>query len=219
MNSQSPKKINRILILEDHKDAQIWLKDATLLAFGSEVKITIRETVAEAKSVLLEQELDLFLVDLNLPDGSGHEVLLLAQSERPHLICVVTTIYSDDAHIFPALHAGASGYILKDESKENIAEMLRNIPNDVPAISNQISQKMISHFHKLPVEKQLSQLTEREQEALAYLSKGLSVKECAVAMDISHHTVSGYVKELYRKLNVSSRAELTQRAMRAGMLL
>jgi len=219
MKEQSSPKIERILILEDHKDAQLWLKDACLLAFGSQVTIALRETVATAKTFLLEQELDLFLVDLNLPDGSGHETLLLAQSQRPKLICVVTTIYSDDAHIFPALHAGANGYILKDESKENIAEMLRNILNNVPAISNQISQKIISHFHKPPAQKQLSQLTEREQEALRYLSNGLSVKECALAMNISHHTVSGYVKELYRKLNVSSRAELTQEAMRAGMLI
>ena len=161
---------------------------------------------------------DLFLVDLNLPDGNGHEALSYAKGLYPELVCIVTTIYSDDSHLFPALRAGSSGYILKDESKQTIAYMLSNVERNIPAISSEVAQRILSYFHEPTLLEEQNNLTEREQETLSIIARGLSVKACAGMMKISPHTVSGYVKEIYRKLGVSSRAELTSEAMRMGML-
>lgn len=207
----------KVLLLEDHVDAQLWLTDAVLMAYGSHVEITLSESVAAAKSHLENKIFDLFLVDLNLPDGTGHEALMYAKKLNPNLVCIVTTIYSDDMHLFPALRAGASGYILKDESKRNITQMLKDIHKGIPAISADVAKKILSYFHKSSTTAELSLLTEREKEALSLVVSGLSVKECATLMSISYHTVSGYIKEIYRKLGVSSRAEMTLEAIRAGI--
>jgi len=212
------KITNAVLLLEDHLEAQTWLSKALVMAYGPTISITIADTIAEAKTKLKGERFDLFLVDLNLPDGNGHEALSFAKSLYPTLTCVVTTIYSDDAHLFPALRAGSSGYILKDESKENIAQMLGNIELNIPAISSEVALRILSHFHEPTFQAEHNSLTEREQETLSLVAKGLSVKDCANVMAISHHTVSGYIKEIYRKLGISSRAELTSEAMRMGLL-
>lgn len=212
------KDKKKVLLLEDHLEAQSWLSEALIMAYGAETTIEIASTIADAKTKLNITMFDLFLVDLNLPDGNGHDALAFAKQIQPDLNCVVTTIYSDDSHLFPALRSGSSGYILKDESKENIATMLSNIERNIPAISSEVALRILSHFHEPTLHTEHSKLTEREQETLTLIAKGLSVKDCASMMDISHHTVSGYVKEIYRKLGISSRAELTSEAMRMGLL-
>ncbi len=208
----------KILILEDHVDAQAWLNDAVLMAYTNEVDVILSASIAEACHNILNQTFDLFLVDLNLPDGNGIDALLYAKKLYPDLPCVVSTIYSDDAHLFPALRAGAAGYILKDESKEAIARMLKNLNKGIPAISSEVAKNILGYFHQPLATAEHTPLTERERETLSYIAKGSSVKECATLMAISHHTVQGYVKEIYHKLGVSSRAEMTNKAIQAGLL-
>lgn len=207
-----------ILILEDHIEAQSWLTDASLMAFGKSTNVLITDTIKKAHSTLDKKEFDLFMIDLHLPDGSGQDALLYARHLYPDMCCVIATIYSDDIHLFPALRAGASGYLLKDETKENIAKMLSNINNGIPPLSSIIAQRMMSHFYEPDAVKEINKLTNREQETLTFIVKGLSVKECAEVMEISPHTVSGYLKEIYQKLHVSSRAEMTHEALRLGIV-
>ncbi len=209
----------QVLILEDHIDAQTWLGDAVLMAYENRAEVTLSASVAEAQHNIMKQAFDLFLVDLNLPDGSGLEALVQAKNLYPDLVCVVTTIYSDDSHLFSALRAGAAGYILKDESKAAIAEMLKKSDRGIPAISPEVAQKILCYFHQPSMVTKHVSLTERERETLSYIVKGSSVKECAILMAISHHTVQGYVKEIYHKLDVSSRAEMVSEALRTGLLL
>lgn len=208
-----------ILILEDHAEAQLWLSDAATMAFGNHTTIAIADTVAGAREHLEKTRFTLFLVDLHLPDGSGHEALIFARHKYPDLVCVIATIYADDAHLFPALRAGASGYLLKDETKDDIAGMLSNIEKGIPPLSASVAHRMMSHFHEPEILQAANQLTKREQETLSYIVKGISVKECAEMMGISPHTVSGYLKEIYRKLHVSSRAEVTREAIRLGIVV
>lgn len=212
------KLLKKVLILEDHEDAQTWLSDAVKLAYGEDVEITVIDRIIALNAVLSESRYDLFLVDLNLPDGSGIDAIDYAKKIDHQLTCIVTTIYSSDSHLYPSLRAGASGYILKDETKESIAQMLKNIEKNIPAISAEIAEKLLSYFHQPEPSSAQPNFTEREQETLAYIAKGYSVKYCASSMNISHHTVSGYVKEIYRKLGVSSRSELTSEVIRKGIL-
>ena len=232
----------KVLILEDHQDAQQWLSEAIQLAFedvsAQAVEISLAETVASAIEQLRKQAFDLFLVDLHLPDGSGVKALSSAHTLHPEMPAVVASIYSDDEHIFPALRAGASGYLLKDDSKQVIAEMLRDLLQGKPALSAEIASKMLAYFsHQRPGESSQEQpagktvqpgavqageempcLTQREKEALGYIIKGFSIRECAELMAISPHTVSGYIKEIYKKMHVSSRAEVTTEAIRLGLV-
>ncbi|NOX09956.1 MAG: response regulator transcription factor [Gammaproteobacteria bacterium] len=211
-----------ILILEDHIGAQKWLSDAVHMAFGDETQITIADTIELVCSILNKQVFDLFLIDLHLPDGSGNEALIYAKKRHPDMLAVITTIYSDDDHLFPALSAGASGYLLKDDKKEDIAAMLAGILNGTPPLSPEIAQRLMAHFKQTPNpdidEEEIPRLTKREQESLRYIVKGFSIKECAEIMEISPHTVSGYIKDIYKKLQVSSRAEVTSEAVRLGLV-
>lgn len=218
-NRSKASSVNKqVLILEDHADAQAWLTEAVLMAYANKVDVILSASIADVRGKILSQRFDLFLVDLNLPDGNGVDALSHAKNIDPDLLCVVSTIYSDDAHLFPALRAGAAGYILKDESKEAIASMLKNLNKGVPAISSEVAKNILGYFHQPLPAAEHTPLTERERETLSYIAKGSSVKECAGLMAISHHTVQGYVKEIYRKLGVSSRAEMTREALQAGLL-
>lgn len=211
-----------VLILEDHIGAQKWLSDAVTIAFGADNTITITDCIEQVTPILKQKSFDLFISDLNLPDGSGNEALIIAHQNHPDMPCIVATIYSDDDHLFPALRAGANGYLLKDESKEKIAEMLTGIFNGVPPLSPEIAMRLMTHFNE-GLDDQLNdeevpKLTNRETESLKYIVKGFSIKECAELMQISPHTVSGYIKDIYKKLHVSSRAEVTTEAVRLGLI-
>jgi len=106
--------IQNILLLEDHPDAQIWLSEALRIAFGSNIHIDIADSVGEGKAYEHKNSYDLIVADLHLPDGSGIELVKQAKSNQPQCPCVVATIFSDNQHLFPALQAGANGYLLKD---------------------------------------------------------------------------------------------------------
>ncbi len=129
---------------------------------------------------------DIALINLGLPDGNGVDLIEFIQRRAPATLCVVASIYHDDGHIFPALRAGARGYLLKDRP-------VTAITAGRPA------------------------LTERETEVLRLISKGMTRAETARLLAISQHTVAGYVKELYRKLNVNSRAEAALLARDMGL--
>jgi len=211
-----------VLILEDHVDAQRWLSAAARMAFGDETEVTVADTIEQVCSILNERLFDLFIVDLHLPDGSGNEALIHAKSLYPKMPAVIATIYSDDGHLFPALSAGASGYLLKDDKKEDIAAMLSGILKGIPPLSAEIAQRLVTHFNQQHqsggTEDDVPKLTNRELESLRYIVKGFSIKECADLMQISPHTVSGYIKDIYKKLHVSSRAEVASEAVRLGLI-
>src|SRR5690606_8526461 len=122
--------------------------------------------------------------------------------------CVVATVFDDDAHLFPALRAGAQGYVLKDRDRATLADMLRGIVSGQPPLSSSIARRLLRHFQPMPAEPQDGvPLTPRETEVLQLTAKGLTLNEVAQALQLSRHTVSGYLKDIYRKLSVGTRAE------------
>ena len=139
--------INHILLLEDHPDAQVWLSEALHLAFGQGIHIDTANNVKTSITLERKNTYDLILADLHLPDGSGIDLVKQAKINQPQCPCIVATIFSDNQHLFPALKAGADGYLLKDESKEDIASMLAGILEGKPPISASVAQQMLQHFH------------------------------------------------------------------------
>ena len=205
-----------ILIIEDQADAREWLENACRQAFPDAV-IRCVATLADSLLSLQEQTPDLALVDLGLPDGSGNEFIATASAKHPQTVNVVTTVFGDDQHLFAALRAGAQGYVLKDRSRENLAEMLLGIIHGRPPLSPAIARRLLTHFH-MPKSDDTANLTAREREVLTLLAKGLTVNEVAALLEITSNTTAGYVKNVYRKLNVSSRAEATLEAARQGLI-
>ncbi len=212
--------IYNILLLEDHPDAQVWLTDALHMAFGKKIHIDTADVLQKGKQFEKDNTYDLVVADLHLPDGSGIELVQQAKSHHPECHVVVATIFSDNQHLFPALQAGADGYLLKDESKEDIAKMLGGILEGKPPISASVAQHMLHHFHQQTSTSDAQKeagLSAREQEILTYIAKGMSTKACADLMSISYHTASDHIRNVYRKLGVNSRAEATLEAVRMGI--
>ena len=165
---------------------------------------------------------DVAMIDLGLPDGSGVEVVQALREKQPDVQSVVVTIHDDDDHLFPALQAGAFGYLLKEQSREQLAEQLHRISQGEPPLSPSIARKVIAYFaaQAKPSSQALLHevsLTDRETEVLLRVAKGFTLPEIGVQLGLSRHTIADYVKQIYRKLNVSSRAEAALEAQRLGL--
>lgn len=205
------------LILDDVPDSREWLTEALSMAFPGMVP-GLSGSLAEARQWLAAHPApDLALIDLGLPDGSGVELIAELNCNAPQTLCVVASIFDDNEHIFPALRAGARGYLLKDQPLMQIVELLKGIAEGRPPLSPAIARKMLGYFQ--PAREPASgRLTERETEVLRCIAKGLTLAEAAHSLGISPHTVSGYVKDIYRKINVSCRAEAALAARGMGLV-
>jgi DNA-binding NarL/FixJ family response regulator len=168
----------------------------------------------------------LALVDWSLPDGDGGQLIKALVAARPDAVVIVATIHDDDAHVFPALRAGATGYILKSQPAQVVVAQLQRIEQGEPALSPSIAARVLQHFRNQPSTRaddpvedaSVQQLTERELDVLRLIAKGFKSSEVAELLGLSSHTVTGYVRDIYRKLGISSRAEATLEAARRGLV-
>jgi DNA-binding NarL/FixJ family response regulator len=207
--------MRRALIVEDLPETQEWLTRLVESAFPG-AECLLASSLETALPLARRGGFDLALVDLGLPDGDGTRVIeTLNNLETPPVI-VVATIFEDDRHLFPALQAGAQGYLLKDQPMPQLVANLRGILDGNPPLSPAIARRLLGFFNE--PSSGAESLTARETEALGYLAKGMKIAEMATAMGITRHTASDYVKNVYRKLNVSSRAQATLHAVRMGLV-
>lgn len=209
------------LIVEDQIDSMTWLSTSLSLAFPN-IKITGTTTVAEAKKYLEQHTPDIAMIDLGLPDGSGIEVIeKISAKDSKQTLSIVVSIFDDDKHLFKALQSGAAGYILKEQSQQQLVDMLHAINKGQPPLSPRIAKRLLSFFQDLPLPKEPKDhetLTRRELDVLTLIAKGYTIKKCAELLGITRNTAAGYVKNIYKKLNVSTRAEATIEAQKQGLL-
>ncbi|MFM2329635.1 MAG: hypothetical protein RLZZ494_1738 [Pseudomonadota bacterium] len=242
----------KVLILEDNPVARAFLCKVLKEAFSDTIAVVEAGDLETARAQIAltgphgmhgTDPFKLMLLDLELPDGNGME--LLAELTQYPATKVVTTLYSDDDHLFPALQCGADGYLLKEDRFEVLVEELRKIVLGQPPLSPAIARRLLTHFrHGMPTDApppsglspaapvsisakapvqierpvELPHLTPREIEVLTYLSKGFTIKEIASLMGIKWFTVNDHIKSIYRKLNVSSRAEAAVLASKQGLV-
>ena len=212
-----------ILLLEDLPEIRAWLRKLVLEVFpGAHLSESAR--VHDAIELVGAIKFDLALIDLGLPDGSGVDVVTKLRDVQPDAQSVVVTIHDDDEHLFPALQAGAFGYILKEQARELITEQLQRISQGEPPLSPSIARRVMAYFAAKSKPQPAStsavpivSLTERETEVLLRVAKGYTLPEIGVQLGLSRHTIADYVKQIYRKLNVSSRAEAALEAQRLGL--
>ncbi|MDE2400277.1 MAG: response regulator transcription factor [Burkholderiales bacterium] len=235
----------KVLILEDNPVARGFLCRVVRESFSDISSITEAADLDAARRLLghkaggraplSDDPYQLIMVDLELPDGSGLE--MLAELANYPATRIVTTLYSDDEHLFPALQCGADGYLLKEDRFEVLVEELQKIVRGQPPLSPAIARRLLTHFRSgdglLSVHTTTSapvsapaplapldheRLTPRESEVLTYLSKGFTIKEIAALMGIKWFTVNDHIKSIYKKLNVSSRAEAAVLASKQGLV-
>ena len=205
------------LIVEDIRETRVWLAEIVVSAFPScrvHEAATARDGLQSAEAC----DFDLVLVDLGLPDGSGLEVMRGIKRRTPNAVCVITTVMGDDTHIVAALSAGAQGYLLKEQPAELLSRQLRQLSAGVPALSPSIARRIMEHFQRTgPSGSTDDDLSEREKQTLALISRGYRNSDVAAQLGIAESTVASHIKSIYRKLGISSRAEAAWHATRLGL--
>jgi DNA-binding NarL/FixJ family response regulator len=148
------------------------------------------------------------LADINLPGQSGVECVRTLKPLLPETQFVMLTIYEDATHIFDALAAGATGYLLKHTPREALIEALLAVHAGGSPMTSNIARKVVQAFqHSKQKSKSVDQLSKRENEVLSLLAQGYLYKEIADAMTITTATVNSYIRRIYEKLQVQSRGQ------------
>lgn len=206
----------QVLIVEDLSETRRWLSEVVTTAFPDCI---IHEAASQSSGLaqLARRDYALALIDLGLPDGSGLEVLRKMRLSQPGVTCVVTTVMGDDASIVGALSAGADGYLLKEQPRDLLVVQLKQVAAGIPALSPSVARRIMQHFQRTGPTASEETLTLREREVLGMIGRGLRNAEVAQALQLSENTIAGYIKEIYRKLGISSRAEASWHAARLGL--
>ena len=173
-------------------------------------------TVTEAKAALKLAAPEVLLVDLDLPDGNGLELIQLVHKDGHDTAIMVISVFGDESHILKAIAAGASGYLLKDDESIQIETAITDLAAGGAPISPSIARHLMKHFR--PEEQLLEKLTKREQQVLQKVAKGYTSQEIAEMEGLSYHTVATHVKNIYRKLSVNSRAEAVFEALKMNLI-
>jgi DNA-binding NarL/FixJ family response regulator len=178
-------------------------------------------TLAEARA-LLDRDVDLFILDLALPDGHGIDLIAEIRARhgaRPKIL--VLSVLGDQETILAAVLSGADGYLLKDLDRLNIGEQVAGALAGGAPLSPSIAACVLRYLRSQAsprTEDGAPELSPREYELLQLLARGCRNKQAADALSLSQHTVGEYAKSLYRKLGVSNRGEAMVRAFRSGLL-
>ena len=198
------------LIVDDVSAARTILA-AVLRELAADVVIVEAGSIAEAQP-LLARAFDLALVDLGLPDGRGSTLIRQLKQRRGAIVAAVT-VMDDDPSIEEALAAGADGYLLKDSEAPLLRARIGRLLAGEPSLSPAIARRVLARF-SAKTEPFDDCLSARETEVLSLVARGLRAAEVASTLGISPHTVRDHIKSIYRKLDVSSRAEATLEAQR-----
>ncbi len=209
--------MKQVLIVEDIAETRKWLSEIAASAFPA-AKIIAVISVKTAQQALSKQVFDLALIDVGLPDGSGVDLLRAIDASQVPTLCVITTMMSDDATVVAALSAGADGYLLKENPASVLTRQLTQLALGIPALSPPIARRIMEHFQRTgPAAASEHNLTAREADVLGLIARGLRNAEVADELGLADSTVAGYIKAIYRKLGISSRAEATWHATQLGL--
>lgn len=202
--------------------------------------VGVVSTRASALELLDGAPADVIIVDLGLPDGSGIDVIRASLERWPNCGVMVSTVFGDEAHVMRSIEAGAAGYLLKDSRPENMMNEIRSLNGGGSPISPLIARQILRRFRRagapepdvapsrtrsapavMPVraaDPSAAVLSAREQQVLELFTKGYTAEECAELMQVSRHTVLTFVRRIYAKLNVTSRAAAIFEARQQGIL-
>lgn len=227
MHDSSPSSLIRVVLVEDDVHFQQALKE-TIQGAPDMVLQAVASTRAHGLRALEAEEMDVLLVDLGLPDGSGIDVIRAAHARWPECGIMVSTAFGDELHVMQSLEAGAAGYLLKDSAPQSMLAEIRSLHAGGSPISPLIARQILMRFRaqdkpagvSAPVSsgKPRAALSAREQEVLEFITKGFTFEEIAHLMSITRHTVQTFVRRIYAKLEVSSKTEAIFEARHQGLL-
>ena len=174
-------------------------------------------TAAQGAALIDADGYDVLLCDLGLPDGDGIDLIRRSAKRSPEADILVITLFAEQRKVVDCIRAGARGYLLKDMEASTCIEAIREIRRGGSPISPVIARHVLMHIRPDAVEGDVA-LSDREHEILNMMARGFSKRECGDLLGLSINTISTHVKNIYRKLEVNSRAEAVFEASHQGML-
>jgi NarL family two-component system response regulator LiaR len=208
----------RVLLTDDHAIVRKGVR--ALLATERDIQVVGEacdgeEAVAQAESLCP----DVILMDLVMPKLDGIEAISQIMSKLPSTRILVLTSFAADEKVFPAIKAGALGYLLKDSGPEELVGAIRQVHRGEPSLEPSIARKVLLELSHPPTQKSLTvnPLTERELDILRLVAQGCSNKEIALKLSLSELTVRTHVSNILGKLHLASRTQAALYALQKGI--
>ncbi|HED05434.1 MAG TPA: response regulator transcription factor [Ignavibacteria bacterium] len=203
----SSKQKIKVAIVEDKKD----IRNNIEILLNNSDSIKCIKTFPNSETAvehIPRLKPDVILMDLNLPGKSGIECTKILKSKIPETQIIILTMYNDSEMVYQALSSGASGYLLKRTTSEQLIESIKEVFKGGSPMSMEIARMVVNSFSKKDKNKKVEEkLTKREWEILGLLSKGMKYKEIGEQLFISVETVRNHLRHIYSKLHVRSGTE------------
>lgn len=211
----------RVVLADDHavvrKGIREFLEEAPDITVVAEAS-----NGQEALQAVEEHQPSVAVLDIQMPEMSGIEATRRIKARFSDVRVLILTAYDDDPYVFALIQAGASGYVLKTASAEELVAAVRAVHRGEsaldPAVARRVVQRLASGHPTLASQEIVEGLTERELEVLRLAAHGLTNQAIGVELDISDRTVQGHLANVYAKLGVNTRTEAVLRAVKLGWL-
>src|SRR5918911_2692285 len=211
------KQLIRVAIVDD----QPLFTDGLGRIIGAQPEMEVVGTAHDgASGVRMCQELrpDVILMDISMPVMNGVAATRRIRDLLPDAKVLILTVHADYVHVFQGIKAGASGYLLKDCTPEDLSRAIRTVYAGDTIMAPEIARKMLLAFEEADQEPSAPRLTERELEIITALARGQSNKQIARILSISEKTVRNHVSNIYKKLHVYDRTQAVLYAIREGLI-
>ncbi len=208
----------RVLVADDHAVVRQGLR--TYLELQDDIEVVGDVADGEAAVAAVEREApDVVLMDLVMPGVDGVEAIRRIKQGRPQARVLVLSSFLDDERLFPAVRAGAAGYLLKDVEPRELVEAIRTVHGGEALLHPAVAARLMDEFAAGPPPVPSADgLTDREREVLALIARGLPNKLIARELSISEKTVKAHVSSILGKLGVSDRTQAALYAVRSGLV-
>ena len=215
----------KVIFVENDPNVRLRLQRA-ISGLADIHEIGSAATYREADALVSQFKFQMLIVDLDLPDGFGLDLIRRTAANMPEVDIMVLANANDDPHVVSAIESGATGYVLKTEIENSLVSAIRLLAAGGSPVSPEVAKSVLRALRPYTphtIEKttapiQPNPLSERETEILQLLAKGMSFNEIGDILTISPHTVTAHIKKIYRKLQVHSRGEAVYEAAQMGLI-
>jgi NarL family two-component system response regulator LiaR len=206
----------RVLVIDDHAIVRKGI--CALLATEPDIEVVGeakdgREAVASAKQL----QPDVILMDLVMPELDGLEATRRILAAQPEVRVLVLTSFTGDDKVFPAIRAGAQGYLLKDSSPDELIQAIHQVHRGESSLDPSVARRVLQEFSQPSSRSETDPLTEREAEVLQLVAQGCSNRDISEQLGISNATVRSHMSSILAKLKLSSRTQAAIYALRQGL--
>lgn len=212
----------RVLLVDDHALFREGLR--SILNDQADIEVVGEaEDGLEAIKLASRLEVDIVLMDINMPVIDGVEATRMLLRDNEAVSVIILTMYPQDEYVFQALKAGAKAYLLKDTRSKKLLEVIRTVNTGQAVISPEMTTRLLNEFRQLANKDDEEQpkyqaLTPQERKILTLVADGASNKDIATELNLSERTIKNYVSIIFQKLQVNNRTEAAIRAVRDGLV-